>query len=210
MTDSTSVMPKADSPERTGLSEQGLKLALSYFDHVEKQVSLATTTSQITVAATALLIGVYINVVKDHAWTGNTLFTVLGLILALSGICLGIGFVLALLAAFPNLRTGWAEKDDIRSVFYFRTVADMSLPSYIAEFVAKDKASSFDVELLNQIYGKSIWLKKMFRRVQRSIMFIVVGTVLILAVSLVVYGQQSWIALQQKPSGAAVAPGGAQ
>lgn len=163
----------------TPLSETGAKLALAYFDHVERQVSLATTTSQLTVAAGALLINAYIAVFKDWAGSVNApdwfnTFVVLG------GLCLAFAFLLALWAAVPNLRLAWGKRGTVDSVFYFRTVAGKLNPEdYLSEFRQLDAVpGGFDSQLFRQIWGKCIWLNKIFSRLRWAITFMLLGTFL--------------------------------
>ena len=132
-------MGPPDDTHKRELTDEGVKLAFAYFEHVEKQVALATTTAQLTVAATALLINAYVSAVKGYRWDNNIVTDSVGLLFVGSGVFLTAGFALSLFVAFPNLRTGWKRPDDVRSIFYFKTVASMASPeSFIAEFAALD------------------------------------------------------------------------
>lgn len=106
--------PPDDAHDRE-LSDDGVKLAFAYFEHVERQVALATTTAQLTVAATALLISAHVIAVNGYHWDNNIVTTSIGFLFVGSGVFLVTGFVLALFVAFPNLRTGWKQPDDVRN-----------------------------------------------------------------------------------------------
>jgi hypothetical protein len=179
-------------------AEERLKLALGYFEHVEKQVGLAATTAQIIVAASALLITAYVQVFKGYDWTTATWGPGLECVVVVGGLCLGVGIVLALIAAFPNMRPYWSRKGDLDSVFYFQTVAAFPHDhEYIAEFRRIGNKGEFEAGLLRQIWGKSVWLRRMFKRIQIAIGFLVAGTCLGIAVSVFVYLLQSFDQLRQ-------------
>jgi hypothetical protein len=179
---------EVDDGNYVRLPEERLKLALGYFEHVEKQVGLAATTAQIIVAASALLITAYVNVFKGYDWTTAKWGAILECAVVVGGLCLGVGIVLALVAAFPNMRPYWSIKGDLDSVFYFRTVAAFSYDhEYIAEFRRISGKGEFEAALLRQVWGKSVWLRRMFRRIQIAIGFLVAGTCLGIAVSVFVY-----------------------
>ena len=124
-----------------------------------------------------------------------------GLLFVGSGVLLVGGFVVALLVAFPNLRTGRLKPDDVQSVFYFKTVASMPSPaSYAAEFgAAGNKSDGFGNEILRQVWGKSFWLNRMFIRAQWAIGSITCGTLLLIAALMLMYGYHVWLALHQQP-----------
>jgi hypothetical protein len=63
-------LPAPDA-HKAGLVDDGVKLTFAYLEHVEKQVALATTTAQLTVAATALLINAYVISVKEYKWNSD-------------------------------------------------------------------------------------------------------------------------------------------
>jgi hypothetical protein len=190
----------AAPPIHTGLSDDGVKLAFAYFEHVEKQVALATTTSQLTVAATALLINAYVIAVKEYLWTAAAATERVRALFVCSGAFLIAGLVLALLSAIPNLRTRWGKQHDLRSIFYFKTVASMSPVEYIVEFRAADKKSGgFDNEILRQVWGKSYWVNRMFTRTQWAIRSIIGSTLLFIAALLLMYGYPVWLMLHKQP-----------
>jgi hypothetical protein len=192
-------MGPPDDAHNGELSADTVKLAFAYFEHVEKQVALATTTAQLTVAATALLINAYVSAVTGYRWDNNIVTDTVGLLFVGSGVFLTAGFALALFVAFPNLRTGWKRPDDVRSVFYFKTVASMESPeSFMAEFAALDKKSDgLGNEILRQVWGKSFWLNRMFVRVKWAIGSITIGTLLLIAALLLMYGHPVWAKLHQ-------------
>jgi hypothetical protein len=190
-------MVPPDDAHKRGLTDDGMKLAFAYFEHVEKQVALATTTAQLTVAATALLINAYVSAVKDYRWTDDILTDRVGLLFVGSGVFLTAGFALSLFVAFPNLRTGWKRPNDVQSIFYFKTVASMASPeSYMAEFVAKER-DGLGNEILRQVWGKSFWLNRMFVLVKWAIGSITIGTLLLIAALLLMYGHPVWAKLHQ-------------
>jgi|HubBroStandDraft_4_1064222.scaffolds.fasta_scaffold32609_4 hypothetical protein len=194
-------MGPPDDAHNRELTDDGVKLAFAYFEHVEKQVALATTTAQLTVAATALLINAYVIAVKDYRWNSNIVTESVGFLFVGSGVFLLGGFALALFVAFPNLRTGWKRPDDVRSLFYFKTVASMESPeSYMTEFAALDKKSDgLGNEILRQVWGKSFWLNRMFVRAKWAIGSITGGTLLLIAALLLMYGYPVWLTLHQQP-----------
>jgi hypothetical protein len=193
-------MGPPDDAQNGELTDDGVKLAFAYFEHVEKQVALATTTAQLTVAATALLITAYVSAVKGYHWDNKIVTESVGFLFVGSGVFLTAGFALALFAAFPNLRTGWKRPDDVRSLFYFKTVASLESPErYMAEFAALDKeGAGLGNEILRQVWGKSFWLNRMFVRVKWAIGCITGGTLLLIVALLLMYGYPVWVALHQQ------------
>ena len=193
-------MGPPDDAHKGELNNEGVKLAFAYFEHVEKQVALATTTAQLTVAATALLINAYVSAVKGYQWKNDIVTNSVGLLFVGSGVFLAVCLALSLFVAFPNLRTEWKKrgvKRDVQSIFYFKTIASMASPErFMEEFAAKER-EGFGNEILRQIWGKSLWLNLMFVRVKLAIGTITIGTLLLIAALLLTYGQPVWEELQR-------------
>jgi hypothetical protein len=172
-------------PQQLNLSLRGRELALAHFNHVEQQVTLAATTAGLIVAADALIIGAYVTVVKEYK-----VFKELGTSLEVVGFAAGggmliLGFVLALLAAFPNVSFKWFRMA-VDSVFFFGKIGSQSFDAYLRDFQERDQAQELDQELLSQIWAKSRWLLKIFRFIQGAIACTLAGTLLIVVILLVV------------------------
>ena len=52
-------------------------------------------------------------------------------------------------------------------------------------------------EILRQVWGKSFWLNRMFVRVKWAIGSITIGTLLLIAALLLMYGHPVWAKLHQ-------------
>ena len=160
------------------LTDEVRGIALAHFEHVEKQVGLATTTAALIVTATALLLNAYLLIAKNF-----DMFTAsksLGEREAffVSGVSLVVGAILSLIAVFPNLSSRWFALSDIQSLLFFGTVGQMSRDEYLGRFEYTGKNNGFDREILVQTWAKSRWLIRMFRFTQAGIVFVIAGAII--------------------------------
>jgi hypothetical protein len=168
--------------KKSQLSEEGMKLAVNYFNHVEAQVGLAATTANVVIACDTLLIaGMSLAVFRVvEPWV--TLFP---------GLLLCISLLFALTSVNPNIEGLNKEKniergDVVRNIFFFQTIGAMGggtikggIPAYLAAYKALDNDQLYDA-LLEQIFGKSRWLTKMFFRVKVALGFTVAGALFLI------------------------------
>ena len=176
-------------PEPIKLSPRGRELALAHFNHVEQQVSLAATTAGLIVAADALLLGGYIAVTKDYKVLSTFGPTVPGILYAVAGGLVVLGFLFALFAVFPNIKFA-SLQFTVENVLFFGWVGKQEFDNYLNTFVEKDSNNGLELdrELLWQVWGKSRWLNKMFAFIQLAVLCTIVGTVLTCGV-LIAYGR---------------------
>jgi|SRR5271169_1750456 len=147
------------------LSEDGKRLALDYFNHVETQVGLAATTAYLVLVADTILLTSFVTIFKDSAPSATWVWVAGGLLVS--------GMATALWAAYPHLgKTG--------RFFYFRTIADLKIEEYCRMFRFHDGGKTLHEELLKSVWGKSCWLKKMFERTRVAIWLTVLGTLVML------------------------------
>jgi len=171
--------------EAVGMSHRGRELAVTHFNHVEQQVALATTTAGLIVAADALIIAVYLTVVRDLQIFAKLAGSLTGIVFAIGGALFIVGLLFALAAAFPNIRAGWFQMD-VDNLFFFGTIARLPFSDYSRHFIAHDRAQTLDMELLSQVWAKSRWLVRMFRFLQVAIGCTVAGTILTVVIGTIV------------------------
>jgi hypothetical protein len=163
------------------VSKQGQTLALTHFNHVEQQVTLAATTAALIVAADALLIGTYVGVIKDFK-PFPALGVVWGGLFAGGGVLLIVAFLLALWAALPRLRdSSPGVIPAVQNLLFFEKLRQLSFQEYYTQF-CQTSERQWDVELLFQVHAKSQWLATIFRRIRWALVCTMVGTVLALGV----------------------------
>ncbi len=179
--------PSAASPIE--LSNRGRELSLAHFNHVEQQVSLAATTAGLIVAADALLLGGYIAVTKDYQVFSTFGQTTPGILYAVAGGLIVLGFLFALFAVFPNIKFA-SLQFTVENVLFFGWVGKQKFDKYLNTFVEKDAKAGLELdrELLWQVWGKSCWLNKMFTFIQLAVLCTILGTVLTCGV-LIAYGR---------------------
>jgi Family of unknown function (DUF5706) len=159
------------------LTNEARGIALAHFEHVEKQVALATTTAALIVTATALLLNAYLMIANNYhvfstlrpAWERAIFFG--------GGVALVIGAMLSLFAVFPNLSSRWFRASDTRSLLFFGTIGKMQPNQHITEF-SRASRDQMDIEIVSQTRTKSEWLIRMFRLIQGGIFFVTVGAIL--------------------------------
>ena len=180
-------LPYASIPVK--LSDRGRELALAHFNHVEQQVSLAATTAGLIVAADALLLGGYIAVTKDYEVFNTFGPTAPGVLYAMAGGLIVLGFLFALFAVFPNIKFA-SLQFTVENVLFFGWVGKQKFDKYLKTFVEKDSQNGqeLDRELLRQVWGKSRWLNKMFSFIQLAVLCTILGTLLTCGV-LIAYGR---------------------
>lgn len=156
-----------------------------HFNHVEQQVSLAATTAGLIVAADALLIGAYVNLVKSY-----TIFKIFGLWIegiafGIGGAFLVVGFLCALFAVFPNIRFA-SFQYTVENVVFFGWIGKRGFSEYLQTFLSKDAGNGeeLDKELLYQVWGKSRWLTRMFKFIQLAVLCTILGTLIVVTVLL--------------------------
>jgi Family of unknown function (DUF5706) len=148
--------------------------AQNYFEHVEKQVSLATTKAQLLVAGLAFLLTAYVRLIVDAGVlkildttirNGPTdwLAIVTWLLWALCGVPVVAAMICALYGTQPKSKVQNTIVD--RSLFFFGHVADMSANEYLDAFGRAPDAVLLR-DLLTQAYGKACWLKRMYRWIE--------------------------------------------
>ena len=180
------------------LSSRGRELALAHFNHVEQQVSLAATTAGLIVAADAILIGGYMTAAKDCRIFNSPAesFTEAALLamFLLAGIFIVCGFLSALYAVYPNIRSKTHKAlFPVHNVMFFGWIGKQDFHSYCQMFTNKDGCDGrgLDLELLGQVWGKSEWLREMFRFIQLAVFCTIAGTTLacVTLVALLVVGR---------------------
>jgi hypothetical protein len=148
------------------LSKDGKKLALDYFNHVETQVGLAATTAYLVLVADTILIGSFVAIFKDSvrssAWADT------------AGMLLAVGMIIALVTVTPHM---WKKTG---TVFYYLTVARMRDGDYAEAFSREDRNRNLYAELLKQVQGKCQHLRRMFLGTIFAIIFLVLGTAVML------------------------------
>jgi hypothetical protein len=170
--ESAEVMGHAPAdPEAGKRLERAQTIALTHFEHVERQVQLAATKASLIVAADALMLNAYLKAITDY----EVFMALSGIPLrwfSLGGGFLVVGFVAALLAVFPKTWGGGG----IDNVLFYGSIARSNEQVYINSFWSNARAGKLDDALLLQIHGKSGWLKKMFMLTSISIISIIAGT----------------------------------
>jgi hypothetical protein len=162
------------------LSQWGKQVAVTHFEHVERQVALAATKASLLVAASALIIGAFLRAITDFR-----IFETLGwndrwsIAFAAGGLLLVLGFLLALIAIIPK------SKAEEPNALYYGWIGSASLEQYRRQFLSEDAGKKLDENLLRQIWGKSKWLKRMFRFTLYSIWCTIIGALLCLLVLVV-------------------------
>lgn len=151
------------------LSPRGQLVALTYFDHVERQIALAVTKASLLVAASALIVAAFVRAIIDIK-----IFVILDVgwivLFAFGGALLLIGFTCALIAVVPHKTSGEPN------ALYYGWISVVSFEDYRAQFENEDRAASLDENLLRQVYGKSRWLRRMFVWTSWSIWCTILGT----------------------------------
>jgi hypothetical protein len=161
--------PPLPPPPPPPLTQRAQAVALTHFEHVERQVQLAATKASLIVAAVALMLNAYVKVANDYEIFFN-LDIVAGRWFMLGGVLLIVGLIAALLAVFPKT---WSRSPYVK-VLYYASVAATPEQRYIDVFYRKTDAA-LDEELLREVYGKSRWLRCMFFLTSLSIGAIVLG-----------------------------------
>jgi hypothetical protein len=151
------------------------EMLVIHFNHVEQQVALAITTSALVVAANALILGGYITIAKEWQ-VFSKLGPVSGYFFFLSGVYLILGLLFSLLAVYPNIKS-LTKNAPVIDIFFFGKVGSYSsFGQYLNEFDKCASENRLDQEMLFQVWGKSKFLRDVFKKVQCSVAFTMIGT----------------------------------
>ena len=157
------------APQSASLSEDGKKVALSFHDHVEGQVGLAATTAYLVLVANTILINAFVYVFKDFALHDKPLTPCLAIAPIIAGALLALGTLMALVAVIPASKA----RD---SFFYYRMITKQTMEQWCNEFKDRDAQGMLEQDLLRAVWGKSLWLGRMFKFARWGIFFTVAGT----------------------------------
>jgi outer membrane protein OmpA-like peptidoglycan-associated protein len=147
------------------------KAAFNYFDHVERQINLAVTKSSLLVATAALAGGIFVRFATEHR---GLLVDRLSLVLvALTGALLLSGLLFALASIWPR----FTPAKNAYGPMFFGSVAQDELDDFKKKFGELGNQQALYDEVLSQIWGKSKWLKQMYKRAAWSILCLGAGTV---------------------------------
>ena len=165
------------------LSKRGQELALCHFNHVEQQVALAAATAGLVVAATALILGAYITIIKEFKIFHVLGFTTQGAAFVSAGGLIVLGFLFALYAVIPNIKSIFINRT-VDNILFFGWIGKQKVTVYQDEFHKADDLGDveFDRVILEQIWGKSRWLNRMFRFIQISVLCTFFGTIIAIIV----------------------------
>lgn len=178
-------MPDSNAcAENRRLSRDARELALSNYNHIEQQATLAATKSALLVAAHALLAAAYVSVAKDwevfayppplHVWP-----------YAAAGVFVAAAFLVSLWAIVPKSRV-----DDPSDLLFFASIAQRETSDNYLRQYQETTDAQLDRMLLRTIHGKSVWLRKNFYFVRLAIFSSCLGTVCVVAsVVLIACGQ---------------------
>jgi hypothetical protein len=155
------------------IDSEKIELARQLFDHIEKQINLADTKAQLTLAAGAILAALAFPLGKGTALllfdNAKPLIERLtaGLML-LTFLTLLLSIVFALAAARPTLRL-----PQQRSTFlYFGHIAKMSEDQFVSSFLS-EPIQEMRESVLAQVWAKSQLADRKFTMTRRSLAFLI-------------------------------------
>jgi hypothetical protein len=153
-------------------SEERLeKIALNYFDHIERQIQLVATKATILLAAAALVLGVYIKYATDNdIFPVATATKTAVFLFFLSGGLLLWGLLAALIAIWPRTTV------DKPSALFYGWVATVDENTFRTRFKTLENPEDLYEELLERIRGKAVWLLRMYRWLRVSLFCLIAGS----------------------------------
>lgn len=160
------------------MSEFHQTVALSYFDHVERQIQLAVTKASFLVAAVSILLTAYLRVVVDlrffsslesAAFRGvisEVAYRASTATFLICGLCLVSALVCAILGTLPKVlpnRKGRPDDHEVgNNVLFYGFIATLT-PTQFYEAFKLERHEQLQRDLLLQACGKARWLRHMYK-----------------------------------------------
>jgi hypothetical protein len=160
------------------MSEFHQTVALSYFEHVERQIQLAVTKASFLVAALSILLTAYLRAVVDLRFFGSlesavrkgdigeaayhastATFMLCGVFLVSALVCAILG---TLPKVLPNRRGGPDDHAIGNNVLFYGFIATLT-PTKFYEAFKLERHEQLERDLLLQACGKAKWLRHMYK-----------------------------------------------